>query len=192
MQGRFLDYDPQGNLFSQKESNSSTIYRYDALDRLIEADLKETKIFFSYDFKHRLIQKKTVSKRALKTIDYIYQNLIEVGSIDHETKDLLEFRTVLFEKDHRSAFTLMVEKGERLALAYHDIFRNLTGLFDPKTNEWLHLCRFSPFGKKFEKVSKIDCPWSYKEARYQKELSFFISECDFMTLIRTSFFQKIP
>lgn len=192
LQGRYLDYDPQGNLFSQKESNSSTIYRYDALDRLIEADLKDTKIFFSYDFKHRLIQKKTVSKRALKTIDYIYQNLIEVGSIDHETKDLLEFRTVLFEKDHRSAFTLMVEKGERLALAYHDIFRNLTGLFDPKTNEWLHLCRFSPFGKKFEKISKIDCPWSYKEARYQKELSFFIFGMRFYDSYTHQFLSKDP
>lgn len=167
-------YDPQGNLFFQKGKTGQKEYRYDALDRLTEIHLGEIKILFFYDFKHRLIQKKTVVKGREKTVDYLYQNLQEVGTVDHETQELLEFRTIFMEKENRPFFTLMVETKDTLYVAFQDIFYNLVGLFNPKTSLWESFCHFSPFGKKNPMIQKIDCPWSYKQSRYICEADLFI------------------
>ncbi len=172
--GSFFNYDPQGNLFFQKDQQGSKEFRYDALDRLVEIDSKGEKIVFSYDFKHRLIQKKILTKGKEETIDYLYQNLQEVGAIRKENKELLEFRTLYPQNGQKGAYTLMVECTDKFCVSCHDIFQNLVGLFNPKSGKWEHFSRFSPFGKKTAVIQNIQSPWSYKQARYIPEADLFV------------------
>ncbi|MBM3197562.1 MAG: hypothetical protein FJZ61_06250 [Chlamydiae bacterium] len=171
---RFFQYDPRGNLSFLKNGEDSISYTYDAFDRLVKADLKNKKILFSYDHKNRLVQKIVQSKTIEEITDYLYQDAIEVGSVDPKKGVLNEFRTILPSKKESAPFTLLIETPEKILLVCHDIFQNLIGQYNPIEKKWESFSRFTPFGTKNLSQGQKQPAWSYKESRWDDDLKLFI------------------
>lgn len=151
------EYDLNGNLTKKITPSSITIYRYDALNRLISITQNDETYTFTYDSFNRRLTKNNQK--------FFYQGLNEIGSYLDE--ELIELRilgagkgaelgaAVLLEIDHETLIPLHDHNGNVIALL------NSSGLLTASYT-------YSAFGEA-EFATAHPNPWRYASKRLDSE-----------------------
>lgn len=162
------DYDVNGNIIKKESPSGTWQYKYDALNRLIEAGKDEYKVTFLYDpFGRRL--KKNVYKNGclLAQENYLYLQNHEIGAYDQNQR-LIEIRV---PKDplHPNQFIpafMRLKDGHCYRCTVDQLARviKLSDMhFDQKYD-----FEITPFGKK-STSNLLKCSWMFSGKREDVE-----------------------
>jgi RHS repeat-associated protein len=184
----FFKYDKNGNPVYKTSFGKEIIYKYDALDRLIEIeDKKVCKTFYEYDGLHRRISK-TVFKyldheyQLDKKTNFIFENQNEIGAFDENGK-IFQLRTIGNSQTAEIASAIVFELDSKYYIPIYDISSNVAALISADDNKVCINYRYSVFGE--EEIldrytnplssSPINNPWRFSSKRLDEEsgLTFF-------------------
>ncbi len=180
-----FEYDKNGNLIKAREDKKTTRYRYDALNRLVEAcEEGEFRARYSYDSFHRRTSKtierwehKHWKKESEVRFLYLYER--EVGAVDHHDK-IIEFRSIGRGKGAEIGASVGIEIGKRCYAPVHDHRGNICSLIGAKSGKVREVARYSAFGEmklftgagKRVEHSPVGNPWHFVSKRLDPETGF--------------------
>jgi RHS repeat-associated protein len=151
-------YDSNGNLIS----SGDRVFRYDALDRLIQVQTPSEKLHFTYDAFNRRLTKNEAS--------FIYQGDHEIGMI--EKGCLKQFRTL---GGHGSGAeigaSLALELEGQVYAPIHDHRGNISALFDT-AGTLIASFTYSAFGESHSS-NDVDNPWLFSSKRLDSETGLY-------------------
>jgi len=180
-------YDANGNLTKKcnAEGLSETVYKYDALDRLVKVKKSgQQQLCYTYDAQNRRLSKScatwdegTQSWRSGKTVRYLYVGQNEIGACDGEGKTI-ELRLLGLSKGAEIGGAVAVELCGRMYAPLHDHNGNVSALVDSETGGVVETYRYTAFGEEEiydglgERLSGSANPWRFSSKRVDEETSF--------------------
>lgn len=166
---RTFTYDKRANC----TSSPTTKYRYDALDRLIEAETDATRITYSYDAFNRRMQKQTFTKSPLGYTSshlekYLYHLENEIGSTDSQN-NIKELRILAEGLGAEIGATIAIELQNTLFIPLNDRRGNIVALLDPTNTKPLTTYRYDAFGNETPDLAPSTNPWRFSSKRVDPE-----------------------
>jgi hypothetical protein len=177
-----VKYDANHNLKSKKINDKNVLYAYDALDRLIQVEIKNAFIAnFYYDPLNRLAYKKLYkyddgnNLYLEKEKKFIYDNQEEIGSGSSENEiDELKIISTNNQK------AISIELNNEFFAALYDINGNISSLIS-LNNGLVETYRYSILGEsviseangKILEKSYYSNPWGYKSKRYDEDIDLY-------------------
>ncbi len=175
-------YDLNGGLVSRTDaSQGETLYRYDALDRLIAVITAEKETHYLYDALNRRIQKKVANRQGetLSVENYLFQGEDEVGVVDEQQR-LKNYRTLGLPHGSQVGRAVAFELEDRIFVPLYNHLGSVVSLVDSVTKQVAEVYRYSAFGE--ERILKPDGselsdsavgnPWRYASKRSDRESGF--------------------
>ena len=175
-------YDLNGNLISKRTPEATVQFRYDALNRLIEATTEKMRYRMVYDPLGRRLRKETFGKtnwywRLLDTEDwhlidtenYLYDGNHEIAAYTAEgqAKQL----RVLGRSDQPVPATLAIELAGKCYVPIVDCQGNICRLLDPMANRIAERYDFTAFGLEQPNGQAYLNPWRYASKRTDSGLN---------------------
>ncbi|MEI8366620.1 MAG: RHS repeat-associated core domain-containing protein [Parachlamydiaceae bacterium] len=184
------NYDLNGNLIAKCIEGQQTLYRYDALDRLVTVEQPGiAQITFTYDALYRRLEKETsswnpttqkwdISGRQL----YLYDGEREIGAVNEEGQitelRLLGIGSMGSGQRAEIGAAIAFEINGFVYAPVHDHRGNVCCLIDAITGETAESYRYSAFGEKSIlsatgmplSHSKVGNPWMFSSKRDDMEL----------------------
>ncbi|HSX37494.1 MAG TPA: RHS repeat-associated core domain-containing protein [Chlamydiales bacterium] len=152
-----LQYNKNGNPIQ----NGTTIYNYDALDRLIRIETSDFIQTYTYDCLHRCLSKTVHRNGAQETVYFVYDGQNEIGTFD-ESLNCIELR-ILGETPHaENGAAVAIELNGKVCVPIHDLQGNLA-LLQP-AGEKPTLYRYSAFGEN-KIFGETISPWGFSSKR---------------------------
>ena len=149
-------YDRNGN----RTGDGVNTYRYDALDRLIEAKTPTGTYRYVYD----ALGRRVARTHGKKSTYFIWQKQQEIGTIS--SAGVIEELQILNPSNHGIAFELQ----GALYIPLHDIFGHVRALID-SSGDSVATYRYSAFGEE-EITGIVLSPWRYAGKRIDTETGF--------------------
>jgi RHS repeat-associated protein len=176
-----LNYDRNGNLIEKKENGHTIQYRYDALNRLIEA--KEEGVFLAeylYDSFGRRLSKTITTPNGLNDsfFQFIYINNLEIGAYDAENT-LVHFRALGRGRKADIGAAIAIELYDATYCPIHDARGNVSQLLSLDGTSY-ETMRYSAFGlaqvydSTNEPITLSRTPWLFASKRFDPETGFFL------------------
>jgi RHS repeat-associated protein len=173
-------YDKNGNLTEKQENGHTTTYRYDALNRLIEA--KEAGVFtaeYLYDSLNRRLSKKITTPNGLNDsiLQFIYWNNFEIAAYD-SSQNLIHFRALGRGRGADVGAAIALELNGATYCPIHDARGNISELLSLDGTPY-ETMRYSAFGiptiydARGDVVELSRSPWLYASKRFDAETGFF-------------------
>ncbi|MBN4066787.1 RHS repeat protein [Simkania negevensis] len=176
-------YDANGNIVQKQTGAQSIQYRYDPLNRLVEAEEeKNIKIVFSYDPFDRRTSKTTYQWKGegwqeIAHLNFLYDGQKEIGATDSKG-NIVELRLIDSTAPAETGATKVVELDGNPYAAINDYKGNITALVDLKTKKIAESYRYSAFGEERlyntqqqqQKHSALANPWRFASKRTDDEL----------------------
>lgn len=160
-QERHFTYDARGN----RLSDGTLLYRYDALDRLIEVETPGvSRTTYSYDAFDRRIEKVTNGSRT----QYLYALQNEIGAVDPEG-NITEFRVLGEGLGAEIGATVGIELQHTLYVPLHDLRGNIVALLNPDTAQVAESYRYDAFGNEELSDASLGNPWRFSSKRVDEE-----------------------
>jgi len=161
-------YDKNGNLLSRTENGNTTSFRYDALNRLIEASAPEKFLTrYTYDSLHRRLSKQTFSWehsswKETQKVGFLYLAEREIGAINTDHA-LIEFRALGRGKGSDIGAAVSLELNGALYAPIHDHRGNICCLINASTGQIAETIRYTAFGE--ESSNTTLSPWRFASKR---------------------------
>ena len=166
-------YDQNGSLQSERFSNKTALYDYDALGRLIVYSIPGAfKIRYDYDGLHRRIAKTVYLAKGKAwekkySSEFIYDGDVEVGKCQYGS--LIEFRTLKPVEKGKMPSILFLEVNEEGYFPLQDVFGNTVCLLD-QTMRVVESVSFTLFGEdRKEQPGPSINPWRFAGVRKDAE-----------------------
>ena len=162
-------YDTNGNPIERKESHLK--YEYDALNRLIQiTDTETRRVKFLYDAYSRLLSKITIQgEKILEKQDYLYDNQLEIGSIDSEGR-VLDLKVLGLGIEGDIGAAVAIELKNEVYQPLHDFRGNIIALVS-KNGSIASTFEYNAFGKEDSDFSPN--PWRFSSKRTEEGLLYF-------------------
>lgn len=148
-------YDLCGNLLQCNGWN----LKYDALNRLFEAEKEGTVYSYNYDVFNRRIVKHDNHENLFA---YIYQDQVEIGSF--KNKKIRDLRVV---SEGENPKTAIVQSGWWVFIPLHDHAGNLTALVSPFWGTVYDYYKHTAFGEQL--TQRKTSPWRFQDRRVDPE-----------------------
>lgn len=166
-------YDLNGNLSQRTNAEGITSYRYDPLNRLIEAQTANTKICFAYDSLDRKMSKQVYKMindhwQLIDQEEYLYDGRHDIGTL--ENNQITQLRILGIEKRNMPTSVAIELEGQTFA-PMHDCQGNIRGLIDSLTGKIVSQCDFTAFGELLSQSEGPFNPWKYASKRLDPHLS---------------------
>ena len=177
-------HDLSGNLICKSAGDQQVSYRYDALNRLIEAVQEDhLSVQFNYDAFNRRTAKKTFqwnpitqSWKLLAHLFFLHDDQNEIGAADSSGK-IVELRVLAEGLGAEIGSAIAIELDEKLYTPLHDHRGALTALIDPSAKALVECYRYSAFGEEQifnsagQKLSEsaLGNPWRFSSKRIDDE-----------------------
>ena len=149
-------YDANGNLTKKESPNQTTLYTYDALNRLTKVNDHTT---YTYDSYHRRLTKN--HKGILEK--FLYHNQQEIGTITNEKISQLRILG-------NEGVAIALELEQTIYVPLHDAANNVVTLLDLSSNP-IETYRYTAFGEQ-EIFGNTPNPWRYSSKRFDPETGF--------------------
>lgn len=162
-------YDGNGNLKQKTLQGKSTLYTYDALDRLIGISDANQKVTYTYDESNRRLSKTIKSSEKEFTERYLYQGQNEIGTCD-AAGHITQLRVLGIGKGAEIGAAIAMEVDNKVYAPIHDHNGSVACLLDGVTGELVGSYRYSAFG---EALDSAEIPWTFSSKRYDEESGFF-------------------
>lgn len=170
---RDYSYDANGNMVEVREDGKVfQKYHYDALDRLSEVIVPETRrVEFVYDAFHRRLHKKVYEWkdekwRLTRDEGYLYEGQNEIASvIKGEVKEL---RILGDGLGAELGAAIAMELDGKVYLPIHDHRGNVTALVDPEQSKAVASYRYSAYGEETS-YGDVPNPWRFSSKRVDDE-----------------------
>lgn len=180
-------YDNNGNLIEKKAKDQKTIFRYDALNRLIRVQQPRKFIVkYSYDaFNRRLTKTRDYwNKKESKWIRtgsfrFLFDGDKEIGVVD-DKGSILELRVLGLGLGAEIGAAVAVERQGHVYAPIHDHQGSVRCLVDMQVRKAVEYYRYSAFGE--EEIfngegdpltsSEIRNPWRFSSKRVDRETGF--------------------
>ena len=143
--------------------DQTTVYRYDALDRLIEVQQDDDVTQYRYDSFHRRLSKKSGNL----TLCYIYQHDSEIGSVN---QNILELRLLGTGRGAEIGAAVAIELQGKAYIPIHDRCRNVVTLLD-LSGKIVTGYRYTAFGEEQSNSISLN-PWLFASKRVDPETGF--------------------
>lgn len=173
-------YDLNGNLVEKHSEEGTTLYSYDALDRMVRLECRDNIAYtYVYDaFGRRLArqtwkwQKNEDVWKRIDTEKYVYDGFKEIGKID-KSGNLVELRILRDVNRAEIGAAIALELQGRLFLPMHDIQGSIRCLVDAQSGEIVESYTYTAYGEeslwdelgKPLKASRAKNPWRYFSKR---------------------------
>ncbi|GAB4188439.1 MAG: hypothetical protein Tsb0015_08470 [Simkaniaceae bacterium] len=175
------EYDPNGNRIVKHTIYGPILYRYDALDRLIEIRHKDIAIQYAYDALHRRMSKTIYTEDSPDPYlhhEFLYDGENEIGHFEND--HLKQLRILGQGLGAEIGAAVALEIPEEIYFPVHDIFGNITSLLS-LDGRIIESYEFSTFGEEHlfdssgNRVDEVLNPWRYQSKRTDEEsgLIFF-------------------
>lgn len=177
-------YDKNGNLIEKREDQKTTLYRYDALNRLIEVSLNEGfQIKYSYDAFHRRMTRtcsvwntQTKQWNLPSELRFIFDDNQEIGTVDTEG-NIVELRILGNGLGAEIGAAVAIELQGVIYAPIHDHRGNVSCLVNAGTNQPVEYYFYSAYGEEVildangQKVehSLVGNPWRFSSKRTDAE-----------------------
>lgn len=159
-------YDVNGNLIKKITPYKTTLYQYDALDRLSSIICQDTKIRFTYDLEGKRLTKEII-KNGIKIEKqyYIYADDQEIG-IQDKDKNFRQLR-VLGEENKAIA----IETSEGVFVPIYNYNNTILKLINYTTKELIDYSNLEPFGDNLYQImiKHPTIPWVYASKHFDIE-----------------------
>lgn len=175
-------YDLNGNPIEIHCQDGVTTFKYDTLDRLLQASCGDERVVYTYDAQHRRMSKKTLRKdpsskqwKTQSDIRFLYLGQNEVGSFDADGVPL-ELRILGHGKGAEIGAAVAMEIKGHLYAPLHNQAGNVTALVDAETGQIAETYRYTAFGGHYifdnlgNALEKSLSPWLYSSKRYDAEM----------------------
>lgn len=162
------EYDLNGHLIFKKTPHHTYRFNYDALGRLVSAQVDKNKtVEITYDVLNRRLSKTIYLNGKVRYRWYLYQDNKDVMILD-ENYHLLALR-VLGLSTLRSAYAISFEKGEEIYAPIYDPLIHVRKLINAKTHEVINYSQIDPFGQELLELSPV-VPWIFASKFYDADL----------------------
>lgn len=162
-------FDLNGNLIQKGNSN----YRYDPLNRLIEAEIDNTKVCLTYDPLGRRIAKTVYIRtngnwKINQQESYLYDGENDIGTIDANGQ--IKQLRILGISQRNIPSSIAIELEGRTYSPIQDVQGNIRGLVS-LTGAIVAKSDFSAFGEPLHEPKGPFNPWQYASKRFDPDLN---------------------
>lgn len=176
-------YDVNGNMVAKCAGGERTIFEYDALDRLVAVEKRNTRYRYVYDELNRRLEKITCSRDTddgwveSDRVRYLYHGQNEVGMVD-AAGVLKEYRTLGTGKGAEIGATVLIELTGTAYVPLHDHNGNVGCLVEAETGKLVETYRYTAFGEEFlygdggVEIESALNPWRFSSKRKDFETGF--------------------
>lgn len=164
-------YDANGNRILKQTDDETIIYRYDALDRLIDVEKSDgCQVHYTYDPFFRRLTKTCTKDGCSRTVRFLYDGNREIGAAD-EQGNIMELRVLGIGLGAEIGAAIALELHGRVFAPVHDHRGNVVCLVDAETGEVEEFYRFDPYGCEqcFTQGEAPLNPWRFSSKRYDEE-----------------------
>ncbi|MBI2743409.1 MAG: RHS repeat protein [Chlamydiales bacterium] len=166
-------YDKCGNLTSKRSLNEETLFRYDALDRLVEVTAPSSwRLSFSYDSMDRRQDKVAYVWQGGKWVEkekvaFLYDDMAEIAAAN-SAGELIELRVSGRTQQGDVSTSIAIElPGETYATIY-DLQGNLSAVVSPEKRALVESYQISLFAEE-KRAPRISQPWRFASKRMDSE-----------------------
>ncbi len=179
-------YDIVGNLIKKEHQNKTTIFRYDALNRLIEAFQEQAfKVEYAYDALHRCMSrtvfcwKETIGKwQQQDRLLFVYDENNEIAAFDDQG-NIRQLRVLAEGMGAEIGAAVAIETPSGVYAPIHDHRGNVSCLVSVDSGEVAENYSYSAFGAEMItgangevlQASKTGNPWRFQSKRSEELLA---------------------
>ncbi|NQS89545.1 RHS repeat-associated core domain-containing protein [Patescibacteria group bacterium] len=160
-------FNELGLLTSKKSGKNSIYFKYDSQNRLIQADTKDCRVLFTYDYFGRKLSKTVERNAKQETEFYLYFGINEIAICD-EFGNLKAMRIPGGSFNPYVFKAIAYESPQAIFAPLHDSELNLKALINIKTNERIDYS-IESFGGNLQKQNQR-FPWLFSGKHYDKDL----------------------
>lgn len=162
-------YDLRGNLTGKSDASQTQKFRYDPLDRLIEAEVEGKTINYAYDPLGRKLSKTVECAANLEEEYFFYDGRNEIG-VASDRGEISQLRVLGLGSHPEQRNIVAIELEKKAYAPLLDIQGNIRSLVDVNAKSVAATYDYTAFGKLLPLPNRVFNPWQYASKRFDPDL----------------------